>query len=446
MQTLIWNNLTQNEKSAALKRPDALSRADLIESVREIMSGVKNGGDAAVLDYTERFDGVKLGSLKVPESALKEAWENLPDKDKEAIKTAQENIKAFHIAQLPKDIEVETMPGVMCRREARAIDTAGLYVPGGTAPLVSTLLMLAIPARVAGVKRRIIVTPPGKDGKINQAILAAAYQCQVTDLFACGGAQAIAAMTYGTKTIPTCDKIFGPGNAYVATAKSMAAQIAGGPAIDMPAGPSEAMVVADANANPVFVAADLLAQAEHDTLAQVICVCENSEIATAVSREVDTQLTSLPRADIAKKALKNGRILMANTRSDIAEIINKYAPEHLILQIDQPRNFVPTIRNAGSIFLGEWTPESVGDYASGTNHTLPTFGAARAYSGITIESFMKFISVQELTRTGLENIGPVVETLATLEGLEAHRRSVSLRLEHAPTTSQIQTRKESSTS
>ena len=316
-----------------------------------------------------------------------------------------------------------------CRREARAITAAGLYVPGGTAPLVSTLLMLAIPAKVAGCDKRVIVTPPSKTGAINQAILAAAYLCDVTDVFACGGAQAIAALAYGTETIPKCDKIFGPGNMYVAAAKSLAAQAPGGPAIDMPAGPSEAMVVADAAANPIFVASDLLSQAEHDKVAQVIGVCSSQAVAEGIQAEITRQVATLPRKEIAEAALSFARIFIAPSKSDQLDIINAYAPEHLIMQTANPESYVSDIQNAGSIFLGPWTPESVGDYASGTNHTLPTYGAARAYSGVTLESFMKYISVQELTLDGLRLLGPTVERLADLEGLEAHRRAVSLRLE-----------------
>jgi len=429
MKTLIWNNLTEPQQREALARPAALSDSSLTESVRYIMQDVKNGDDQAVLDYTAKFDGAQLSRLQVSQGDMRKAWKSLPEDQQNAIKAAQRNIKAFHAAQRPKDIEVETMPGVMCRREARAIETAGLYVPGGTAPLVSTLMMLAIPAKVAGVKRRVVVTPPGADGKVNPAILGAAYRCGVTELYACGGAQAIAAMAYGTRSIPKCDKIFGPGNAYVATAKSLAAQEPGGPAIDMPAGPSEAMVVAGEKCNPAFVASDLLSQAEHDTLAQVVCICVNEDIAAQVREEVLAQVKTLPRRSIAEASLKFARIIVADTRPTIAQIINSYAPEHLILQTNNPDTFVPAIRNAGSIFLGQWTPESVGDYASGTNHTLPTYGAARAYSGVTLESFIKYISVQKLTRQGLEALGPTVETLADMEGLEAHRRAVSLRLQ-----------------
>lgn len=429
MKTFVWNSLSKAEQAAALARPQALSSDALMENVRYIIQDVKNGGDQAVLDYTAKFDGVSLTRLKVSQGDMRKAWKAMPADEQDAIKTAQKNIKAFHIAQRQPAIEVETMPGVTCRRESRAIETVGLYVPGGSAPLVSTLMMLAIPAKIAGAKRRVVVTPPGADGKVHPAILGAAYRCGVTELYACGGAQAIAAMAYGTKSIPKCDKIFGPGNAYVAAAKSLVAQDPAGPAIDMPAGPSEAMVVAGEKSNAEFVASDLLSQAEHDALAQVICVCVNADVAARVEAAVEAQLNTLPRRAIAQKALEFARIIIADTRPTIAHIINSYAPEHLILQTNTPETFVPAIRNAGSIFLGAWTPESVGDYASGTNHTLPTNGAARAYSGITLESFMKYISVQKLTRQGLEILGPTVEKLAQMEGLEAHRRAVSLRLQ-----------------
>ena len=429
MKQFTWTDLTESEKLIAVSRPEGLSDPSIATAVQQIMATVKSGGDKAVSEFTAKFDGAAPSSLQVSAAELETAWRTLPKAQRDAINVAKKNIEKFHKAQIPADIEVETMSGVMCRREYRPIETAGLYVPGGTAPLVSTLLMLTVPAKVAGVKRRVVVTPPGKDGKVNQAILAAAYRCKVTDVFACGGAQAIAALAYGTQTIPKCDKIFGPGNAYVATAKSIAVQEPGGPAIDMPAGPSEAMVVADSHASPVFVASDLLSQAEHDTLAQVICVATSSKTANAIKAEIDIQIETLPRKDIAQQAMAKSRIIIASNRPDVIDVINRYAPEHLILQIKNPENLVPAIRNAGSIFLGPWTPESVGDYASGTNHTLPTYGAARAYSGVTLESFVKYISVQQLTRKGLEHLGPTVETLAEMEGLEAHRRAVSLRLE-----------------
>jgi histidinol dehydrogenase len=429
MQRYNWSNLSPQEQDDAIARPSAISDANISQKVCTIMETVKSGGDQAVLDYTAKFDSISLPSLQVPFEELKSAWNTLDENNKRAIETARQNIKMFHQAQKPQDITVETMKGVMCSREARAIDTAGLYVPGGTAPLVSTLLMLAVPAKVAGVRHRIIVTPPGKNGKINQAILAAAYRCKVTAVYACGGAQAIAALAYGTESIPKCDKIFGPGNAWVAMAKSLAAQEPGGPAIDLPAGPSEAMVLADDKANPIFVASDLLSQAEHDTLAQVVCVTTSKEMADKIEAEVESQVATLPRKDIANEALGLARMIIASDRTEVVDIVNRYAPEHLIVQMKDPETLVPAIRHAGSIFLGQWTPESVGDYASGTNHTLPTYGAARAYSGVTLESFIKYISVQRLTKKGLKNLGPTVERLATLEELEAHKRAVSLRLE-----------------
>ena len=432
MKRFIWSDLDAGARRKALARPAAISDVKLLSSVREIMDTVREGGNAAVLDYTERFDGVRPSSLRVDPADMKAAWDALPDTDKAAIDRAKSNIEAFHTAQIPETIKVETETGVFCRREARAIETAGLYVPGGTAPLVSTLLMLAIPAKVAGVVNRVVVTPPSKDaqsksGAVNATILAAAYRCEISELFVCGGAQAIAALAYGTQTIPKCDKIFGPGNAWVATAKSLAAQEMGGPAIDMPAGPSEAMVLCDDYANPAFVASDLLSQAEHDTVAQVVCVATSQSIADKVQDEITAQLATLPRKDIAAQSLKFGRMFIAS-RADVIDIINQYAPEHLIVQMDEPEALVPSIRNAGSIFLGKWTPESVGDYASGTNHTLPTYGAARAYSGVTLESFIKYISVQRLTENGLRNLGPTVERLAQMEGLAAHERAVTLRL------------------
>ncbi|MGJ8564817.1 MAG: histidinol dehydrogenase [Alphaproteobacteria bacterium] len=429
MRRFIWADLSKTERVEALARPVGLSNEDLASRVKGIMNAVKNGGDKAVLDYTQQFDGATLNTLAVVQSDLKAAWEALPANQKQALELAKANIEAFHEAQKPSPIEVETMPGVMCRREPRPIEVAGLYVPGGTAPLVSTLLMLAVPAAIAGVSRRIVVTPPGKDGTINQAILAAAYLCSVTDVYACGGAQAVAAMAYGTESIPKCDKIFGPGNAYVATAKALAAQEPGGPAIDLPAGPSEAMVLADETANTTFVASDLLSQAEHDTLAQVICVCTNETVADSVIAEIDRQIATLPRKNIAEKSIASSRVFIANCRSDILDIVNAYAPEHLIIQLENPDSYVEGINHAGSMFLGPWTPESVGDYASGTNHTLPTYGAARAYSGVTLESFIKYISIQKLSREGLEALGPSVEILADMEQLEAHKRAVSIRLE-----------------
>lgn len=429
MRRIIWTDLDAVEQETTLARPQAISDESLIKGVRAILADVRENGDEAVSRLTKKFDGCAPAALEVPFEDLEAAWNALPASDQSVIERARRNIKRFHKAQKPEAIEVETEPGVVCRREARAIETAGLYVPGGTAPLVSTLLMLAVPAKVAGVQNRIIVTPPRKDGTIDPTILAAAYRCKVSRVFAVGGAQAIGALAYGTETIPKCDKIFGPGNAWVAAAKSLAAQEAGGPAIDMPAGPSEAMVLADEAADPSFVASDLLSQAEHDTVAQVICVASSAEVASRIDAQIEAQLADLPREAIARESLKHGRMIIAGERADIIDIVNRYAPEHLIVQLRNPDTYVGAIRNAGSIFLGPWTPESVGDYASGTNHTLPTYGAARAYSGVTLESFIKYVSIQKLTKKGLKRLGPVVERLAEMEGLDAHKRAVSLRLE-----------------
>ncbi len=421
--------MEDTDKAAALSRPSQLSDDNIRRSVAGILQNVRCIGDQALREYTQRFDGVDIIDTKVPFEEMKAAWTMLPVADKKAMETAKTNIEAFHKAQIPSPIDVETMPGVICRRVPRPLDSAGLYVPGGSAPLVSTLMMLAIPAKIASVEKRVVATPPGKNGKVNTNILAAAYLCGVSDIYMVGGAQAVAALGYGTQTIPKCDKIFGPGNAYVAQAKAQISMEMGGPAIDLPAGPSEAMVLADDKANPVFVAADLLSQAEHDPLAQMICVCRSQSYAGILNTELEEQLADLPRKLIAQQALENGRIIIASDTQTMMEIANTYAPEHLIVQMEDAENAMDGIRNAGSVFLGPWTPESVGDYASGTNHTLPTFGAARAYSGVCTESFMKFISVQSLTRAGLEALGPCVERLATMEGLEAHKRAVSLRLE-----------------
>ncbi|MEP4051736.1 MAG: histidinol dehydrogenase [Litorimonas sp.] len=429
MKRLIWTDLGFEERETALARPKAISDESLVQGVREILDDVRELGDEALLRLTRKFDGVALETIEVPYDVLEAAWKALPASDQSVIERARRNIKRFHKAQIPSSIEVETEPGVVCRRESRAIETAGLYVPGGTAPLVSTLLMLAVPAKVAGVRNRIVVTPPGRNGKVDPTILAAAYRCKVSRLFVVGGAQAIGALAYGTETIPKCDKIFGPGNAWVAAAKSLVAQEAGGPAIDMPAGPSEAMVLADEAADPAFIASDLLSQAEHDTVAQVVCVASTADVAARIEAEIEKQVSSLPREAIARASLEYGRMIISDGRADVVDIVNRYAPEHLIVQLRNPETYVGAIRNAGSIFLGPWTPESVGDYASGTNHTLPTYGAARAYSGVTLESFIKYVSIQKLTKKGLKRLGPVVERLAEMEGLEAHKRAVSLRLE-----------------
>lgn len=425
MKTLIWNALDTQQKAAALQRPALLDTAN----VSAILKNVRDNGDAAVREYTQKFDGVTIRNIKIPTRELETAWNSLSPDDKAAMQTAKANIEAFHRAQIPQALTLETMPGVVCKLLPRAIDSVGLYVPGGTAPLVSTVMMLAIPAQIANVPQCVMTTPPQADGDIAVPLKAAAYLCGIQSVYKVGGAQAIAALAYGTQSIPKVAKIFGPGNAYVAAAKAAVSMKMGGPAIDLPAGPSEVMVLADEMADPVFTAADLLAQAEHDTLAQTICICLSENYAERLNREITKQMLDLPRQNTAQQALKHGRILIADSIDAMLSIANAYAPEHLIVQTENPEHILPLIRNAGSVFLGKWTPESVGDYASGTNHTLPTFGAARAYSGLNLASFMKFMSVQSLTRQGLENLAPTVERLAQMEGLEAHRRAVSLRLQ-----------------
>ena len=427
MKRVEWTSLSEAERANVLARPESVTDASVVESVRIILSDVKARGDAAVREYTERFDGVGIEDFEVPESELDAALDRLPDDERRALETAKANIEVFHEPQRPVPYSVETMAGVVCRRIPKAIASVGLYVPGGTAPLVSTVLMLAVPAAMAGVRERVLVSPPGADGKVNTGVLAAARLCGVTRMFAVGGAQAIGALAYGTETFPRCAKIFGPGNAYVAAAKAMVSATPDGPAADLPAGPSEAMVVADAGADPAFVAADLLSQAEHDTDAQVIGVVDSAATADAVQAAIAEQLPALPRHNIAAASLESGRLVVAPAERFV-DIIDAYAPEHLILQCEGPNAIVEQLTNAGSVFVGPWTPESVGDYASGTNHTLPTGGAARAYSGVNLESFFKLVTVQELSREGLERLGPTVERMAEMEGLEAHRLAVSLRL------------------
>ncbi len=428
MRVINWSSLDADARIAALTRPASGENEAQIKAVRAILTDVKARGDEAVAKYTLRFDGVVPSAFRVSQDEIDAAEAALLTQDRAAIAMAISNIEAFHALQKPRDIELETMPGVMCRRVAKPLGSVGLYIPGGSAPLVSTVMMLALPARIAGVSRRIVFSPPQADGKINSTILAAAKLCGATEVYCAGGVQAVAAMAYGTQSCAAVSKIFGPGNSWVAAAKAQVALPASGPAIDLPAGPSEAMVVADAQANPIFVAADLLSQAEHDAEAQVIAVVSSQEVADTINERLATQLADLPRADIAQKALHAGAIIIAQ-HEDRLEIINSYAPEHLILQTQDAAELAERVDHAGSIFIGPWTPESVGDYASGTNHTLPTAGAARAYSGVNVESFMKFTTLQSLTADGLRALGPAVEHLAQLEGLDAHKRAVSLRLE-----------------
>jgi histidinol dehydrogenase len=417
MKTYVWRNLSAEEKKKALARPRFKDDAAVLGAVKDILQQVKTRGDEALRDYAAKFDGVVPKNLQLSSGEIAEA--TITPELRAAILQAKANIEKFHQAEKPHTVKVETMPGVSCELQWRAIETVGIYIPGGTAPLLSTVLMLAIPARIAGCRRIVLCTPP-KQGKIHPAVLAAAQLCGVTEIYAVGGAQAIAAMAYGTQSIPKCDKIFGPGNAYVTMAKQLVAQDADGAAIDMPAGPSEVMVIADGAANAAWVASDLLAQA--------ILVTTDAEFARWVQEEVAKQLAALSRRAIAEQSITESRIVVVSDRAAAIEVANLYAPEHLILHNQDAAAWVPDIQHAGSIFVGATTPESAGDYASGTNHVLPTYGYARAYNGVNLLSFMKSMSVQTITREGLQELGPVIVAMAEAEGLDAHAAAVKIRL------------------
>lgn len=408
-----------------LKRP-ALETLSLEASVTNILQQVKASGDEALNRFSTIFDKVSVDELLVSKNEIKEATAVISKELKEAIALAKKNIELFHEQQLNKENKIETMPGVLCWRKTVAIEKVGLYIPGGTAPLFSTILMLAIPAKIAGCKEIIICTPPGKDGKINAAILYTAQLAGITKIYKTGGAQAIAAMAYGTETIPKVYKIFGPGNQYVTCAKQLVQK--DGLAIDMPAGPSEVCVMADNTANPVFVAADLLSQAEHGVDSQVLLVSNSEKLVNDVLIEIDLQLQQLPRKEFAVNALENSKAILLNTVTEMIDLVNDYAAEHLIISCKEEEQIAEQIMNAGSVFLGNFSPESVGDYASGTNHTLPTNGYARAFSGVSVDSFVKKITFQKLTEEGLKNIGKAVELMAEAEGLKAHAEAVRKRI------------------
>jgi histidinol dehydrogenase len=415
------------EWKSLITRPTA-EKASLNEMVSTVFEEVKQNGDKAVLQYCKTFDKVDLTSLTVSEEDIKNAAGQLSDELKAAIQLAKNNISKFHEAQKQPIEKIETTKGVICWRENRAIDTVGIYIPGGSAPLFSTVLMLGVPAMLAGCKEIILCTPPNAEGKINPAILYTAALVGITKIYTVGGIQAIAAMTFGTETISAVNKIFGPGNQYVTAAKQMAQNF--GVAIDMPAGPSEVLVIADDSCNPVFVAADLLSQAEHGTDSQVILLSNNKNVINETLVEIAKQLSALPRKEIATKAIENSKAILLNDIDECIALSNIYAPEHLIIAVENAEDLVAQITNAGSIFLGNYSCESVGDYASGTNHTLPTNGYARNYSGVSLDSFVKKITVQEVSKEGLQNIGPSVELMAEAEGLWAHKIAVSVRLEN----------------
>lgn len=415
----------KNTFNSLTKRP-VFEKNDIENLIKGIFEKVENDGDEALKYYAQKFDNQALETLVVSEQEISEAISLIDDGLKTAINTAKKNIELFHQSQKEIPQKIETTEGVVCWRESRAIDKVGLYIPGGTAPLFSTVLMLAVPARIAGCKEIILCSPPQKNGKINPIVLYAAKLCGVNKIYKAGGAQAIAAMSLGTETVPKVYKIFGPGNQFVTEAKIFAQKL--GIAIDMPAGPSEVLVMADETANPFFVAADLLSQAEHGVDSQVVFLTTSIEILKKVKEETEAQLLELPRKEIAEKALENSSFILLNSIEECIEFNNEYAPEHLILSIENPENILPEITNAGSIFLGNYTPESAGDYASGTNHTLPTNGNARAYSGVSLDSFVKKITIQKITNQGILNLGNTIEKMAAEEGLFAHKNAVTLRL------------------
>ena len=415
----------KSEWAELLKRPTQ-DVSTLFENVSTILKNVKANGDKAVLEYAEQFDRVKLESLAVTPEEMKEAEAQVPIELKVAILLAQRNIYTFHKKQKFEGKKVETMEGVTCWQKAVGIEKVGLYVPGGTAPLFSTVLMLAVPAKIAGCKEIVLCTPPSKEGKVNPAILYAAQVAGVSKIFKAGGVQAIGAMAYGTESVPKVYKIFGPGNQYVMAAKQMVALH--DVAIDLPAGPSEVEVIADETANPKFVAADLLSQAEHGLDSQVVLVTTSEKLLEEVEYEVQHQLARLPRWQIAEKSLANSKLILVKDMDEAIEITNEYAPEHLIVETKDYMELAEKVVNAGSVFLGSYTPESAGDYASGTNHTLPTNGYAKAYSGVSLDSFIRKITFQEINREGIQNIGPAIEVMAAHEQLDAHKNAVTVRL------------------
>lgn len=432
---LAWAELDDRARGDALRRATRAAAAATRDVVAAILVEVQDDGDAALRRLGERFDGVAIDELEVGPAEFAAADAAVPAVLREAMAAAAGRIEAFHRACMAPPCAVETAPGVVCERVMRGIPDVGLYVPAGTAPLPSTALMLGVPARLAGCRNVVLCTPPRRDGTADPAVLVAARMTGVGRVFKVGGAQAIAAMAYGTATVPACAKLFGPGNAFVTEAKQQVAS-AGAAAIDMPAGPSELLVIADAGADAAFIAADLLSQAEHGPDSQVLLLSDDADLLDGVERELAAQLPRLPRADTARDALRGSLLVLVPTIEAAFAISNAYAPEHLVLALREPRAWLDRVESAGSVFLGDWTPEALGDYCSGTNHVLPTNGAARAYSGVGVSSFQTAISVQTATRAGLARIGPDAVVLAEAEGLAAHARAVTLRLERDPALTQ----------
>jgi len=426
---LDWSALPDSDRAELLRRPAQRDAAGLRDKAGRIVADVRARGDAALREYTERLDGVQLKSFAVSDAEFVAAEAALTAEQHAALRRAIETVTRFHETQSLDPLRVQTSPGVICERLIVPLQAVGLYVPAGTAPLPSTAIMLAVPARIAGCPVRVMCTPPRPDGNADPAVLVAARLCGVEQVFKLGGAQAVAAMAYGTASVPKVDKIFGPGNSWVTAAKQIVAADADGAALDMPAGPSEVLVVADESARPAFVAADLLAQAEHSEDAQVVLVTVSQALARACIAEVDRQLATLPRRAIAAKSIASSRVIVVPDVATAIDVSNRYAPEHLILQVRAPRDWLPRVRNAGSVFLGAWTPETMGDYCSGTNHVLPTYGHARAYSGLGVLDFVKRMTVQEVTPDGLADLGLTARTLARLESLDAHANAVTVRLD-----------------
>ncbi|HEY1845590.1 MAG TPA: histidinol dehydrogenase [Buttiauxella sp.] len=423
--TLInWNECDKTTQAALLMRPAISASESITRTVAEIIDNVKANGDAALREYSAKFDKTEVQQLKVTEREISAAAARLGDEIKEAMAVAVANIEKFHLAQQLAPVDVETMPGVRCQQVTRPIASVGLYIPGGSAPLFSTVLMLATPARIAGCKKVVLCSPP----PIADEILYAAQLCGVQDVFQVGGAQAIAALALGTESLPKVDKIFGPGNAFVTEAKRQVSQRLDGAAIDMPAGPSEVLVIADSGATPDFVASDLLSQAEHGPDSQVILLTPDGSMAQAVAEAVERQLAQLPRAETARKALESSRLIVARDLDQCIEISNRYGPEHLIVQTRNARSLVESITSAGSVFLGDWSPESAGDYASGTNHVLPTYGYTATCSSLGLADFQKRMTVQELSPQGFSSLAKTIETLAAAELLDAHKNAVTLRV------------------
>jgi histidinol dehydrogenase len=432
MQILDWQQLDEGARRAALARPAAALAAEVVEQARAIIATVRREGDAALLRYAREYDGAALAGPRVTAAEFAAADAALGDQAVRALRTAIDNVSTFHAPQLPAPLALDTQPGVRCERLLRPIRAVGLYVPAGSAPLPSTVIMLAVPARLAGCPTRVLCTPPQRDGSAHAAVLVAARLCGIDTVYKVGGAQAIAALAYGTGSVPKVDKIFGPGNAWVTAAKQLVAADPAGAALDLPAGPSEVLVIADDGARAEFVAADLLAQAEHDPSAQALLVTTSAALAQAVAAAVRRQLPGLSRGAILQRSVASIRLLVVPDVDTALGISEDYAPEHLIIQTRAPRALLARISNAGSVFLGEWSPESIGDYCSGTNHVLPTYGYARAYSGLSVLDFTRRMTVQELDPAGLSRLGPVAQTLAGLEGLDAHAAAVTVRLAALP--------------